>query len=147
MKRPENREIDGKNYVIYHMGPKQQIRTLKFIAKTVGKPLGVLSSDDSSSGILDMNTKVLGDFITSALESVDDDGIIDQIEKLLDFCERKNPETGNMVKVTMEKDFHGELPHLFKVAGVILEVNFGSFLGVSTDLVEKLKGRLMTKSN
>ena len=150
MKRPENKDIDGTEYQIYHMGPKRQIKLMKFIATVVGKPMGVLSEveeelneDGSKKSLLD-NTKVIGTFIKAAIDSLDDDKIIEQIEKILEYVERKDGK--GFVKVQMEKDFHGELAHLFSVVAVALEVNFGRFLGVNTGLLGKLKGRLANKS-
>lgn len=155
MKRPENRDIDGKSYQIRLMGPKDQIKTMKFIANTIGRPIGeLLSGEDvkipsgeggsKGGGLLDADSKVIGAFVKEALTSIDDDAIIVQIEKLLQFCERKN-EKGNFASVTMEKDFYGELPHLFKLVAATLEVNFGDFLGVSTDLVARVKEKFQTK--
>ena len=148
MKPPENREIDGKEYKIYHMGPKQQIRTLNFMARTVGRPLGALASDDTDSekSFLD-NPKVIGTFVQAAVSSLDDDKIIAQIETLLQFVERGSPlENGQTAwkKLKMENDFHGELPHLLKVVTAILEVNYGFEFQSHPEL---RSGNLLTKDN
>lgn len=136
------------------MGPKRQIKTMKFIATTVGKPIGVLAQAETpeakdgepKKGFLDGDAKVIGLFIQEALTSLDDEAIISQIEILLAFAELRNDQ-GNFVNVTMEKDFHGELQHMFHVVKVILEVNFGSFLGVSTGLLAKFKGRFAKEND
>lgn len=158
MKKPENRVIDGTEYLIYHMGPKDQLRTLKFIAKTVGSPLGMLvdkagsaSSKAQGEGVeakrdfLDSDASIISDFIKEALAAMDDEeAIIKKIEVFLQYAQKKNAQ-GNFVAVSMEKDFHGELIHMFKVVKDVLEVNFGSFLGVSAELVEKVRNNLTTK--
>lgn len=141
MKKPENREIDKFKYEILYMGPKLQIKTLKFLAQTVGRPFSVLAQDDSGKGLMDADSKIIGLFINEALVSLDDDAIIEQIESLLQFCGRFNVETNGYAQVQMEVDFHGELEHLFKVVTAILEVNFKSFLGGSTGILKKLTDR------
>jgi len=146
MKRPENRVIDGKSYSFMYMGPKQQIKTMKFIMDTIGSPLGTaLGEDGGEGGFLDADAGVVGRFIKEALTSIDDDKVIDQIEILLNHTERKN-DKGNLAPVSMEKDFHGELAHLFKVVKAALEVNYGDFLGVSGGFIGKIKSQLAMKN-
>lgn len=143
MKDPETRLIDEKEYLIRHMGPKRQIKTLSFIGKTVGTPLSLLA-DESGGSILEADAEIVGKVIKSLMDNVDDDRVIEQIEILLTHCELKAPNGYRSIK--MENDFHGELMHLFKVVGAILEVNFGRFLGVSTGLVDRVKAGLTTQS-
>lgn len=150
MKEPQNREVDDRTYQLRVMGPKLQIKTLKFIAKIAGKPIAaatevpdILDEDGKKKGVID-NPKVVGVFIKEALDNADPDEIIEWIEKWLPYIERKTDNGYKQLK--LETDFEGELPHLFKVVGAFLEVNFGSFLGVGTGLIKGLRDRLTKNS-
>lgn len=152
MKKPVEKDIGDHKYQIYLMGVKRQIKMIKFITSLIGKPIGALSSledevdeEGKKKSLLD-NTKVIGLFIEAVIESFDDEKMISQIEGLLEFIKRYNPDTSGYAQVQMETGFHGELDHLFEVVAVVLEVNFGSFLGGSTGLINKLKVKFANKN-
>jgi hypothetical protein len=146
MKKPVNRDVDGQTYEFYLMGPKDQIKVMNYMARTVGKPLGAAIKNDPSSAadILDTSASMIGDFITHLVESVDDDEVIAKIEKILEYVHIKKEK--GFAPVKMEADFHGKLSHMFKVVYAALEVNFGDFLAGNGVLVERLKQKFQTMS-
>jgi len=151
MKEAVRKKIGSYDYEIRYMGPKRQIKMIKFITTLIGKPIGVLSDiedefdeDGKKKNLID-NSKVIGLFISSLIDSFDDEKIIYEIEGLLEFSERLNPENGGYASVKMETSFHGELDHLFEVVASILEVNFGSFLDGSTGLIKRIMVKFAKK--
>lgn len=115
-------EIDlvGHNFVINHWGPRQAMHNLPRIGRIIAVPMGAIGGELLSGG------KNLAEVLPTALvylfEQLDDKSI-DELFNIL-FADVV---VDGVDKVDIDKLFVGNLFAMLKLAGKVLEVNYGSF--------------------
>lgn len=115
-------EIDlvGHNFVINHWAPRRAMHNLPKIGKIIAVPMGAIGGELLNGG------KNLAEVLPTALvylfEQLDDKSI-DELFSIL-FADVV---VDGVDKVDIDKLFVGNLFAMLKLAGKVLEVNYGSF--------------------
>ena len=115
-------EIDlaGHNFVITHWGPMKAMKNMPKIGKIVAVPLGAVGGSILSGG--QNMAEVLPTALAYLFQELDDNSI-EELFKILfeditvDGVDRLNPDVV----------FAGHLLEMIKLAGKVLEVNYGCF--------------------
>lgn len=137
MREPVQKVIDGEQYTFCLLPPRQSIRLLTRILKIIGPALGGALSGSNVESImdLDINPGVIVSQLCNRLDEGDVEYIIDMLLSQV-LCSGK----GDLSKV-FDQHFAGRLPHLLKVVGSALEVQYGDFFGGKLDIANLLKSR------
>ena len=137
MREPVKKVIDGEEYTFCLLPPKQSIRLLTRILKIVGPALGGAVSGGDIESIMDADIDT-GMIISQLCSRLDENDVEHIIDALLSQVIHKG--SGDLSRV-FDQHFAGRLPHLFKVVGVALEVQYGDFFAGKLDIGSLLKGR------
>jgi hypothetical protein len=137
MREPVRKVIDGEEYTFCQLPPKQSIRLLTRILKIIGPALGGAVSGGNVQSILDLDIDP-GMIVSNLCSRLDESDVEYVVDVLLSQVLHSG--SGDISKV-FDQHFAGRLPHLFKVIGTALEVQYGDFFGGKLDVAGLLKGR------
>lgn len=121
------REIDGKQYEFHEFNTTQSlnisVRLGKILAKTLGMSLSAFDFRSAKATLLDFNQEKIAGAVEALLANLDQKEVVDLVETLVAkdnvLCDGK--------RVVFNSHYAGNLPHLFRVLGAALEVQYGTF--------------------
>lgn len=122
------KEIDSKTYEFEQFGAKKSLQILVRLSKLIGKPISLLiSSFEPGKKMMDSELKpeMLSLAIEALTSNLDSTEVISLLETL---CATNTLCDG--AKINFDSHYEGQLPHLFKVVGAALEVQYGNFFDV-----------------
>jgi len=120
--------IDGDEYEITHLNPKESVRTLARVLKLIAFPMmrGVdmdIADKKKDIGDAEISFEKIADGLS---KSVDEDSMITIIESLLKGVRVRK--SGGFVPASMEVDFAGKMSALFGVVKEALIHNYADML-------------------
>ncbi len=126
MREPVERTIDGETYTFCQMTPTASLKLMVRIARIIGAPMGGIMGDAKvGKDILEQDIDVPG-IVSSICANLDQDEVVEIVKAALS----QTIHTGKgEVSKQFDLIFAGRLPHLFKVVGTALEVEYGDFFG------------------
>jgi len=142
LREPVRKMIDGEDYTFCLLPPRQSVRLLTKIMKIIGPALGtIVEGNDLSNldSVQDIDFD-LSKAVSALFDHVNEDDVDMIIDALISQVIHKG--TGDLSK-SFDYHFQGRLPHLFKVIGAALEVQYGDFFaGKLGDLKGKLRAAI-----
>ena len=135
MRNPVEVMIDGEEYTFCQLPPKRSLKLMTRIIKIVGAPLGA-ALNGTKSGQVDLKAVMEADIdlsliVTALCDRLDEN----EVEAIIDELLSQVIHVGSgEVSKKFDAHFAGRLPHLFKVVGQALKVEYGDFLAAVPDL-------------
>ncbi len=135
MRNPVEVMIDGEEYTFCQLPPKRSLKLMTRIVKIVGAPLGA-ALNGTKSGQVDLKAVMEADIdlsliVTALCDRLDEN----EVEAIIDELLSQVIHVGSgEVSKKFDAHFAGRLPHLFKVVGQALKVEYGDFLAAVPDL-------------
>lgn len=145
--QPVEKTVDDQKYTFYRMRPKASLKLLVRIAKILAAPIGAaagpIGKDFSIKSMVDNNISLQG-MLDSLSKRLDEDEILDIVEKMLTNV--RHGGTGEINKDNFDIHFeaHGGLSHMFKVFFIAIEVEYGDFFGGSLVKAKEIIGKVNT---
>lgn len=135
MRNPVEMMIDGEQYTFCQLPPKRSLKLMTRIIKIVGAPLGA-ALNGAKSGQVDLKAVMEADIdlsmiVTALCDRLDENEVEAIVDELLSQVIHVG---GGEVSKKFDAHFAGRLPHLFKVVGQALKVEYGDFLAAVPDL-------------
>ena len=135
MRNPVEVMIDNEQYTFCQMPPKRSLRLMTKIIRIVGAPLGAalngIKADQVDIAALleaDLDFSMIVTALCDRLDENEVEAIVDEL--LSQVLHAGQGEVSKKFDVI----FAGRLPHLFKVVGQALKVEYGDFLADVPDL-------------
>lgn len=135
MREPVEKVIDGDTYTFCQMSPKQSLKLLTRIVKIVGPTIGA-AVDGAKIGGMDIAAVIEQEMDISKIVSALCDRLDEnEVEAIVDGLLSQVIHSGQgEVSKRFDVIFGGRLPHLFKVLGEAIKVEYGDFLAGLPDL-------------
>ena len=135
MRNPVEVMINNEQYTFCQMPPKRSLRLMTKIIRIVGAPLGAalngIKADQVDIAALleaDLDFSMIVTALCDRLDENEVEAIVDEL--LSQVLHAGQGEVSKQFDVI----FAGRLPHLFKVVGQALKVEYGDFLADVPDL-------------
>lgn len=125
---------------VYQLKTSEQLSFLMFMSKVIGGSAGKFIGAMDGKKVTEMastselNIDKIGDAVAGLFDRLDEKGFMEKLNLLLSSA-RHNGESLDVDHFA----FEGNLPELFKVAKIAIEVNFKSFLPAISALVSRGK--------
>ena len=147
MRNPVESTIDGEQYEFCQLPARQSLKLLTRLMRIVGPTLGTAVNGIASGG-LDIESVLDADIdfssiVTALCDRLDENEVTAIVDELLSQVIHQG--RGELSKV-FDAHFSGRLPHLFKVLGRALQVEYGNFLAELPDLGAVLARAGMTQA-
>ena len=139
MREPIEKTIDGEQYTFYQLPPKKSLKLMTRLVRIIGAPISAALGDLPDGQVnlemileSDLN---LGAIVGALCDRLDEN----EVEAIVDALLSQVIHAGQgEVSKKFDVLFAGRLPHLFKVLGAALEVEYGDFLAESGGLFAAL---------
>lgn len=137
MREPQRHTIGDVQYSITPMSPIKASKLLTKLLKLLGEPLAKLA-ESKKAGVSIMDQEVNGELISQALGALTDKLDENEMEavlrrifhgELITYCEGGDEKWHKMGDPDGHFSRHGGMSAMFKLAKVVLEVNYSDFLG------------------
>ena len=123
--------IDGKDYEVWHLPPLEASNILIKLSKLLLEPIGEALGKQNLNGLANGTNDIDFGKALSTLASRLDEQEVQTIMKAMFKYTHIKTETGGFIPVNIDRDFTGEILHMFNVLKTALEVNFWIFFPLS----------------
>lgn len=124
------KQVDDKEYEIWHLPPMEASGILIKLTKLLLQPLGEALGKQDLKALADGTTDIDFGRALSTLASRLDEQEVQTIMKAVFKYTHIKTETGGFIPVDINRDFTGQIMHMFNVLKAALEVNFQDFFSV-----------------
>jgi len=128
MRTPVELTIDGEQYTFCQLPPKRSLKLLTRIMRIVGGPLGASFKGGKPALDADIDLSVVVTALCDRLDENEVEAIVDELLSQV-ICAGRGE-----ISRQFDAHFAGRLPHLFKVLGQAIRVEYGDFLAGLPDL-------------
>jgi hypothetical protein len=131
MRDPVEKTIDGEQYTFCQLPPKKSLKLLTRLVRIVGPSVGAAMGGHADISVVlgqEINFEKIVSAICGRLDENEVESIVDDL--LSQVIHNGQGEVSKKFDVI----FGGRLPHLFKVVGEALRVEYGDFLAGMPDL-------------
>lgn len=130
--------VEGEDYELTHLTPKESIRTLSRILKVIAFPMIRGVEMDSKAAVKAINGMADAEISVQKIadglkDALDEDAVIQIIESLLKGVRVRK--ANGFIPANFEVDFHGKLSSLFGVVKEAIMHNYGDMVKKNLPLI------------
>lgn len=136
MREPVDKVIDGETYTFCQLPPKKSLKLLTRLLRIIGPTVGAAMEGIGAGNLGNVAALIGADIdlsviVTALCDRLDEN----EVEAIIDTLLSQVIHNGQgEVSKKFDALFGGRLPHLFKVVGEALRVEYGDFLAGMPDL-------------